>query len=79
MRKFPDRILAIYIRDVNIADRAKAVTTIADELKQQGEVEMVLVKETTAAAEHAANCGFIFTEEVQEVSREAELDKKGDE
>ena len=79
VKNHPGRVMAIYIRDVNIADRAKAVTTIADELKQQGEVEMVLVKETTAAAEHAANCGFIFTEEVQEVSREAELDKKGDE
>ncbi|WP_161887869.1 App1 family protein [Pontibacter russatus] len=78
VKNHPGRIMAIYIRDVNIADRAKAVTTIADELKRQGEVEMVLVKDTAAAAEHAADSGFIFTEEVQEVSREAELDEKGD-
>lgn len=78
VKNHPGRVMAIYIRDVNIESRTKAVTTIADELKKEGEVEMVLVKETPAAAEHAANCGFIYTEEVEEVSREAEIDKEGD-
>jgi len=78
VQKHPGRIMAIYIRDVNIEARTKAVTTVADELKQEGEVEMVLVKETIAAAEHAAAKGFIFTEEVHEVSRDAALDKEGD-
>lgn len=74
----PGRVMAIYIRDVNIEKRTKAVTTIADELRQEGEVEMVLVKNTAAAAAHAADCGFIFTEHVQEVEKEAELDEEGD-
>ncbi|GAA4445599.1 App1 family protein [Pontibacter saemangeumensis] len=78
VKNHPGRIMAIYIRDVKVEARTKAVTTIADELKQEGEVELVLVNETTAAAEHAANCGFIYTEEVEEVSREAEIDKEGD-
>ncbi|MFD2999264.1 App1 family protein [Pontibacter toksunensis] len=78
VKNHPGRIMAIYIRDVNIEARTKAVTTIADELKQSGEVEMLLVKDTAAAAEHAAENGFIFTEQVQEVKREVEIDEEGD-
>ncbi|MHA6247931.1 App1 family protein [Pontibacter sp. CAU 1760] len=78
VKNYPGRIMAVYIRDVNIEERTKAVTTISDELKQDGQVEMVLIKETTAAAEHAADCGFIFTEQVKEVSEESALDKQGD-
>ncbi len=78
VKNHPGRVMAIYIRDVNIARRAKAVTTIADELKHDGQVELVLVKETAAAAKHAAGKGFIFTEQVQHVENEAELDEIGD-
>ncbi|GAB3533277.1 DUF2183 domain-containing protein [Pontibacter brevis] len=78
VKNHPGRIMAIYIRDVNIEARTKAVTTIADEMKQDGEVEMLLVKDTAAAAEHAAECGFIFTEQVQEVKREVKIDEEGD-
>lgn len=78
VKNHPGRIMAIYIRDVNIEARTKAVTTIADELKVGGEVEMLLVKDTTAAAEHAAENGFIFSEQVQEVKKEVEIDEEGD-
>lgn len=78
VKNYPGRIMAIYIRDVAIAKHTKKVETIADELKTGGEVEMLLVKDTTAAAEHAASCGFIFTEEVKEVAKEAEVDEEGD-
>ena len=78
VRQHPGRIMAIYIRDVNIAKRTKAVTIIADELKHNGEVELVLVKETAAAAEHAASKGFIFAEQVQHIEEEAELDEARD-
>ncbi len=78
VKNHPGRIMAIYIRDVNIENRTKAVTTILDELKQSGEVELLLVKDTAAAAEHAAENGFIFTEQVQEVRREVEIDEEGD-
>ncbi len=78
VKNYPGRIMAIYIRDVNVAERTKVVSTIADELKKGGEVDLVLVKETTAAAEHAAEHGFIFREQVAEVSQESELDKQGD-
>ncbi|PTX14954.1 phosphatidate phosphatase APP1 [Pontibacter mucosus] len=78
VKNHPGRIMAIYIRDVNIAKRTQAVTKIADELKAGGEVEMVLVKDTAAAAAHAAEKGYILTEEVQEVEKEAELDEEND-
>ncbi|MCJ8166229.1 DUF2183 domain-containing protein [Pontibacter sp. E15-1] len=78
VKNYPGRIMAIYIRDVNVAARTQAVTSIADELKLNGEVELVLVKETTAAAAHAADKGYIFQAEVEEVSREAAMDEKGD-
>jgi phosphatidate phosphatase APP1 len=78
VQNHPGRIMAIYIRDVNIEARTKAVTTIADELKASGEVEMVLVKDTAAAAEHAADRGFIFLEEVPEIERDVAIDEEGD-
>ncbi|MDX5436185.1 MAG: DUF2183 domain-containing protein, partial [Pontibacter sp.] len=78
VKKYPGRIMAIYIRDVNIEKRTKAVTKISDELKASGEVEMVLVKDTATAAAHAAENGYIFIEQVNEVEKEAEIDEEGD-
>ncbi|WP_299757718.1 phosphatase domain-containing protein [uncultured Pontibacter sp.] len=79
VKNHPGRVMAIYIRDVNIEKRTQAVTTIADELSAGGDVEMVLVKDTAAAAAHAAEKGFILVEEVKEVEQEAEIDAAGDE
>jgi len=79
VKKHPGRILAIYIRDVNIEKHTRKVVGIADELKKGGgEVEMLLVKETDEAAKHAAANGFIFVEEVKEVEKEVEIDEAGD-
>jgi phosphatidate phosphatase APP1 len=78
VKNHPGRIMAIYIRDVNVAKRTQAVTKLADELKAGGEVEMVLVKDTAAAAAHAAEHGFILVAEVNEVEKEAELDEEND-
>ncbi|MBB6610112.1 DUF2183 domain-containing protein [Pontibacter sp. Tf4] len=79
VKKHPGRIMAIYIRDVNIEKHTRKVVGIADELKKGGgEVEMLLVKETAEAAKHAAGKGFIFVEEVEEVQKEVEIDEAGD-
>jgi phosphatidate phosphatase APP1 len=78
VQNHPSRIMAIYIRDVNIEKHATKVVTIFDELKQSGKVEMVLVKETLEAAEHAAKCGYIFSEELPEIAKETEIDAEGD-
>ncbi|MBF8962196.1 DUF2183 domain-containing protein [Pontibacter sp. FD36] len=79
VRNHPGRVLAIYIRDVNIEKHTKKVVTIFDEFKDSKEVEMVLVKETLEAAKHAAQCGYIFNEELSEIARETEVDAAGDE
>jgi phosphatidate phosphatase APP1 len=78
VRKHPGRILAIYIRDVNIAKHSRKVVTIFDQFGDNKEVEMVLVKETLEAAEHAAQHGYIFTEELPEIAKETEIDAAGD-
>ncbi|MFD2512609.1 App1 family protein [Pontibacter locisalis] len=78
VKNHPGRILAVYIRDVKINKHTKKVEKIADELQADGEVEMLLVNDTTAAAKHAADCGFIFTDEVKEVEKEAKVDEAGD-
>src|SRR5690606_11139620 len=73
IQQFPGRILCVYIRDVELEDRAKIVTTISEELK--GTVEMLLVKDTEAAAKHAADTGLIFHEEIKKVEEQKEIDK----
>jgi phosphatidate phosphatase APP1 len=74
VKKYPNRILAIYIRDVKLEDRAKVVVDISEELKAQ-KVEMVLVENTVKAAEHAAKTGLIFIEAIPEIKDEKEQDK----
>jgi len=79
VKNHPGRIMAIYIRDVNIEKHTRKVVGIADELKKGGgDVEMLLVKETAEAAKHAADKGFIYVEEVKEVQKEVEVDEEGD-
>ena len=57
-RAHPGRIRAIYIRDTQLARRATAVRTIAEELRA-GTTPLLLVSDTVAAAEHAAASGLI--------------------
>src|SRR5690606_21239182 len=52
IKEFPGRLICASIRDVNLEDRASMVTSITEELK--GTVDMLLVKDTAAAAKHAA-------------------------
>ncbi len=58
VQAYPGRVLAIYIRDVVGVERQQEVKAIAAKMQAQG-VEMVLVPDTFAAAEHAARHGFI--------------------
>jgi phosphatidate phosphatase APP1 len=58
VRENPGRICAIYIRDVTTKERNAAVYAIAREVRSLG-VEMLLVPDTAAAAEHAAQEGLI--------------------
>jgi phosphatidate phosphatase APP1 len=70
---FPGRILAIYIRDVQLKDREQIAIEISKELTGD-KVEMVIVDNTVEAAVHAAKTGLIFTETIPQI----ETDKKQD-
>jgi len=70
---FPGRILAIYIRDVQLADRQKIAIDISKDLVR-AKVEMVIVDNTVEAAEHAAQTGLIYTDGIPNIV----IDKKQD-
>lgn len=72
--KYPDRILAIYIRDVQLPDREKIAVTIANELKST-KVEMLIIDNTVEAAKHAAKINLIYTEAIPEIIEDKKKDK----
>jgi phosphatidate phosphatase APP1 len=71
---FPDRILAIYIRDVQVSHREKIAAEIAKELVKNS-VEMIIVDNTVEAAEHAAKIGLIYTEALPPIVMDKKQDK----
>ena len=72
--KFPGRILAIYIRDVQLAEREKIAIDISKTLAAD-KVEMVIVDNTVEAAEHAASAGLIYTGEIPKIVVDKKQDK----
>ncbi|SET40999.1 App1 family protein [Hymenobacter actinosclerus] len=77
VRRHPGRILAIYIRDVNRPDRAALVEQVREELRGD-KVELLLVKDTLQAAEHAAATGLIFHQAIPAVAEEKVKDEVED-
>ncbi|WP_019946640.1 App1 family protein [Hymenobacter aerophilus] len=77
VRRHPGRILAIYIRDVNRADRAALVEQVREDLRND-KVEMLLVQDTVQAAEHAAATGLIFHQAIPAVKEEKAKDEVED-
>ncbi len=71
---FPGRVLAIYIRDVQLKEREKVAIEISKSLAGD-KVEMVIVDNTVEAAEHAAKSGLIFTEAIPQIEVDKEQDK----
>lgn len=74
VKQFPGRILAIYIRDVQLADRKKIAVDVSASMLEH-KVEMIIVDNTVAAAEHAAKTGLIFTEAIPAIEQEKKEDK----
>ena len=74
VKKFPGRILAIYIRDVQLADREKIAIEISKELVGD-KVEMVIVDNTVEAAEHAARMGLIYADAIPKIVADKKQDK----
>jgi len=71
--EYPDRILAIYIRDVRRQARSGIVQEIAGQVRALG-VPMLLVDDTVAAAEHAASVGLIDAAALPDVREDKESD-----
>jgi phosphatidate phosphatase APP1 len=74
VRRFPGRILAIYIRDVQLAEREKIAIDISKELVED-KVEMVVVDNTVEAATHAAKIKLIYSEAIPDIVDDKEKDK----
>lgn len=73
-KQFPGRIMAIYIRDVQLPERKKIALDVSESLREQ-KVEMIVVENTVKAAEHAAQKGLIFTETIPAIEEEKKEDK----
>jgi phosphatidate phosphatase APP1 len=67
--RYPSRVAVIYIRDVSPAARAAEVRAMAEEVAAHG-VEMVLVRETVAAARHAIERDLIPPTALSEIRGE---------
>jgi phosphatidate phosphatase APP1 len=70
----PDRVLAIYIRDVSTdRGRDQSIERLAAEIEMAGS-RLVLAADTLAMAEHAAREGYIKGDELPRLSMEREHD-----
>ncbi|MEJ7625508.1 MAG: App1 family protein [Ferruginibacter sp.] len=74
VKKYPGRIISIYIRDMAIPAKKKIAREVVEALKDLS-VEMILTEHSVEAAKHAAGAGLIFTEHIPAI----EQDKKEDE
>ncbi len=74
VEKFPGRILAVYIRDVQLEEREKVAIKISESLRNH-QVEMVIVDTTVEAADHAAKIGLIFRETIPQIEVDKDKDK----
>ncbi|KAA5541834.1 DUF2183 domain-containing protein [Roseiconus nitratireducens] len=69
VKRFPGRVKAIYIRQVSWKDRRSTIESLAEEMKQASpDVELRLIEDTAAAAEHAAQLKLIDPASVGEVA-----------
>jgi phosphatidate phosphatase APP1 len=74
LEEVPNRIKAIYIRDVTPDTRDAEVRKLAEEVKQHGG-ELILVQNSLEAAKHAVERGFISAATLQEISGEKLADE----
>lgn len=72
--KFPGRILAIYIRDVQLPERERVAINVAKGLLKN-KVEMVIVDNTLEAAKHAVSLGLIEDEVLSRIEKDKTKDK----
>ena len=71
--RWPGRVRAIYIRDVSVDARDRVVVEVAEALRN--EVDLVLVRSTLEAAEHAVGLRLVAPAAVDAVARAVEEDE----
>jgi phosphatidate phosphatase APP1 len=74
VKQFPGRVLAIYIRDVQLPERKKVAVEVSQTLTEH-KIEMIIVSDTVEAARHAAERGLIFTEAIPAIEQDKKEDK----
>lgn len=75
VREYPNRIRAIYIRDVSKKKKSKEVRNLASELDATGP-QMILVENTWQAAKHAFQNGLITEEGYSSVREEVKMEEE---
>jgi phosphatidate phosphatase APP1 len=76
--EFPNRVKAIYIRDVSLnAERSASVNKLAEQVLA-AESTLVLAEDTLGAAKHAAEHGWISSEALPDVGEEKRADEGRD-
>ncbi len=74
--RYPGRVRVIYIRDVTILEsRDQQVHQLAERLREKG-IDMLLVKDTIAAAEDALGRGLILPEAMPDIREERATDDR---
>ena len=75
VEEFPDRILAVYIRNIlREPGRVAAITALADEIRA-ARSSLILADDTLAAARHAAEHGWIAPESLAAIGEEKRADE----
>jgi phosphatidate phosphatase APP1 len=74
VKRFPGRVLSIYIRDVQLPERKKIAVEVSHSLTEH-KVEMIIVSDTVEAAKHAAERGLIFTEAIPVIEQDKREDQ----
>lgn len=75
VREYPERVLAVYIRDVKrTAERRSAISALAAEIQTARSV-LVLADDTMAAARHAAERGWIDGASLAAIGGEKRMDE----
>jgi phosphatidate phosphatase APP1 len=78
VREFPNRVKAIYIRDVTTnLERSTSVKKLAEEVLAAGSM-LILAEHTLEAARHAAEHGWIKPESLAEIGEEKRADEGRD-
>ena len=76
-KDFPDRILAIYIRDAKVPDQMGRINATIAQAHAEG-IEMLLVPDSLIAAQHAARMGYINGNSLPDIEKQMDRELKVD-